>query len=445
MLYILNKIKLLNLFIVIPLVLFTFLFLPFVDTPACWDEGYERGLTNIFYEHGIKAYSMNNLAHPAFKPFLVSIFYKIGGFNQLSYNTAGLVVGYVGIIGIYLLSKSLFNKNVAVLASLLLSTFPLFLANSIFNLNDYLITVLIVAALYFYLKNKVFLYILSVSSAVLTKETAAILPVCIFAIECIFNFRSKQFFKKNFLMKLVLLLFPLLVLFTWNKFAELNGRTSSWNWNMPKGSAYMTIINNLITFNIFTKYAKAHISKLLFLNFNWIHWLIISTGIGVLVKDMGFKKIKERILSGRQKEKTLLVMFLFVAIYIATVLTLQIPPAARYHLPVIPFLLIGVSFVVNRFMKKIPVYAILVFSLINFVGLFFSIDPISIKLWNHEFMEGQHVYTKSIGDDQLVYNLQYLFILKQRKNTIISQHRKTGESIKWDNPYYYTKLCNFRS
>lgn len=446
MIYQFYKLKSFNLWLLVPLVLFTFLFLPFIETPTCWDAATEASFVQIFYTRGVKEYSQISIAHPFFKPFLTSIFYKIGGFSIISYNLVGFIAGCLGIIGIYLLSRSLFNRNVGLISSLLLSTSPVFVANSVNNLNDCLMTNLIIVALYFYIKNRLFLYIITISMAILTKETAGLLPVAVLIIECAFSFRKKQLFKRITFIKLSLLLLPLFSLLIWNKFAEINGRPSSWTWMLGE-SAYMKIVRNLVTFNIFTQYTKVHISKLLFLNFNWIYWIIVVAGGTVALRNIGLKKLKEHILTGGRKEKTLLIIFLFVTAYVSTVLTLQIPSPARYHLPVIPFLLIGVSFMISIYIARMPIFLILLFSTVSFLGLFFSIDPISIKLWNHEWLEGQHVYSKSIGDDELVYNLQYLFIVKQRGNTIhnVQNSKIILSEMKKQKSNAGANYCNFRN
>lgn len=428
----------------IPLILFTFLFFPFIDTPVCWDAGAEFSMVTTFFTRGLRDYSMINFTHPPFKPFLVSIFFTVAGFSTSVYNAVGLVSGWLGIIAMYLLAKSIFNKNVALTASLLLSTFPLFLANGINNLNDFLLTNLILVALYFYAQNNFFLYIVVVSAAVLTKETAIILPVSVLLIEFTIGIVQKQILKKNFFIRLILYMVPFFPLYMWVTYGQIIGRPQNW-WALGKG-AYIVVLQNVLTLNFFTGFAKAHITKLLFLNFNWVYWIIASIGIGALVKKLTLKKLKQRILDSEQKDKTIGIILLFCVGYILIVLTLQVPPTARYHLPLVPFLILATSFVLNRFSTKISLFTILFFSTLNFIGLFFSVDPMSVRLWQDEYMEGQHVYSRSIGDDELVYNLQYLIILKQRRNEILFQNKKTGGSpVNWWNSYYYTKHCSFRN
>lgn len=386
----------------------------------------------------MQAYAQIPVAHPFFKPLISIIFYKIGGYNYISYNSAGLFFGWIGIVSIYLLSKSLFGKAVAAIASILLATFPLFLANAINNLNDFIITCILLLSLYFYSEKRLILYIVSISAAVLTKETSVLLAACVFFLEAYLSRRDIVKLDKKILLRLVFFLVPFFLLYGWNQFTIRMGRTSFWSWNLTQ-DAYQTILHNLITLNIFTKFTKAHILKVLFLNFAWIYWLILFIGMAVIVGTFQLKKIQKYISMGGQKAKTLIIIFLFCAAYVLTVLTLQIPPTARYYLPLFPFLLIGVSFVMNNYLTKVPLLIILLFSTLNFIGLFFSLDPLSKYIWGKEYMEGQNVYSKSIGDDELVYNLQYLFILKQRKNEIKFQNSGVSESeIQWN------KLCSFR-
>ncbi|MBI2028424.1 MAG: glycosyltransferase family 39 protein [Candidatus Levybacteria bacterium] len=435
-----------DIFVFIPLIIFTFLFVPLIDTPVCWDAAAEWGLVNVFYNQGIHDYSIINITHPPFKPFLASISFSLFGSSTISYNLVGFLVGHIGILGIYFLSKSLFNKNVAVVSSLLLSTSPLFLANGVNNLNDYMLTSLIILALYFYSQRKLSLYTVIISAAVLTKETAALVPLSVLFIEFVFNLFTKQIFKKNTIAKFLMLTIPLISLFVWHQYARINGRVNTWGWNSDRG-AFSMVINNLLTLNIFTSYTKEHIARLLFLNFNWVYWIIVGIGAVFGLKKIRLMKIEKYILNAQQKEKTIFIIFLFVITYVLTVMTFQVPPTARYHLPLIPFLLVGVAVVINKYITKMPISGILLFGAINFVGLFFSIDPISSYIWGVQVMEGQRTYTKSTGDDALVYNLQYLLILRQRRNEIISQYKEgIYKKLDWNgDPYTYTKHCNFRS
>lgn len=433
-----------NLWLLLPIIVFTFLFLPFIDTPVCWDAGAEYDMTNTFYTRGIREFSLITIAHPPFKPILVSSFYKVFGNSTRTYNLVGLAAGYMGIIAIYLLTKYLYNKNAALFSSLLLSTFPLFLANSVNGLNDFILTGLIILAIYFYSQKKIFLYILSASAAVLTKETAALLPACVLFVELIFAFRGKEKNIMNLFIRFLLLCSPLFLLFLWNKYTFFNGRSSAW-WNAPEG-AYVAILKNLITLNIFTTYTKEHISKLLFFNFNWVYWLILITGSILFIRSIRKIAIKLFFFQQKQKNKTIFVIILLFISYIFSVLTFQVPPTARYHLVIIPYMLIGVSIILCRYLKRIPFILLLSFGIFSFFSLFFSVDPITSGIWNKQYLEGQNVYTKSTGDDGLVYNLQYLFILKQRRNQILSQYHKTTESqLNWYHPFLYTKHCNFRS
>ncbi len=426
-----KKVILGNIFLIIPIALFTFLFLPFIDIPTCWDASTEHLFVDTLYKQGIQAYAQIPVAHPLFKPIVAIISYKVGGYNSISYNSVGLIIGWIGIAGMYLLSKSLFGKAVGEMASILLATFPLFFANAVNNLNDYVITCLLLISLYFYFKRRHILYIASISAAVFTKETAALLPVCVFLLEAIVNRRNIVKFEKKILIRLVFLLTPIFLLYVWNQFTLRMGRTSFWSWNLTQ-DAYQTILRNVITFNIFTKYTKAHILKVIFLNFHWIYWLIFIIGMSVILRTIRLRQIQEYISQSGQKGKTLIIMFLFCIAYVFTVLTFQIPPTARYYLPLFPFLIIGVSFIINKYLARIPLVIIILFSALNFIGLFFSLDPLSRYLWSSQDMEGQNVYSKSIGDDELVYNLQYLFILKQRKNEINFQNAGAA------------KLCSFR-
>lgn len=490
---VLNKLKSFNLLLLIPFIIFTFLLVHFVDLPPCWDASTEYAKTGIVtggIHESLIQYMKNGSLHPPLKLFLSSIFYSIGGENFVSYHIMGIMLGYLAIVGMYLLCKNIFNKNVAIIASILLATFPLFVANATDNYTDYLVTVFLLIALYFYSKNKFFYYALAGSAVTLSKDTGLLLPASVFVIELLIFFFSNKTKKDRmpFLKRILFVSIPLFSYFLWYLFVRTSGfevfKDYIFSETGDKG-AIITILYNLLTLNFFHAYAKAHILEIAYLNFNWVYWLIMLFGFVSILKKTKFIKIQiamdnkiksiffimlfficfglaaitfqilftldrvfsinmnwivwptlivifTRLIGGihidtrklfqrinEPKIRTILVMFLFFISYVLTVATFQIWDTPRYNLPLMPFLIIGASVVVINYSTKIRFFLMYLLIVLNFVGLFYSVDPISIFIWSRNTASGQTFYTLDknvLGNDDLAYNLQYLLVMEKRKN-----------------------------
>ena len=109
-------------------------------------------------------------------------------------------------------------------------------------------------------------------------------------------------------------------------------------------------------------------------------------------------------------------MMLFLVSYLLTVVTFQILPTPRYNLPLVPIIVLASSAIVSHYLHTIPTLLVLFLGALNFIGLFFSADPVSIILWDKSTIAGMTFYniSKYEIDDGLVYNLQYLRALKKR-------------------------------
>lgn len=481
--------------IFIPFIVFTFLLVPFLSLPACNDAGTEYSKSTTFYGLGLDGYLHAGSLHPPFKPFVASVFYALFGQNIITYHLVGLVIGYIGILGIYLLCKNLFNKNVGLIAALLLSTFPLFVANSLDNYTDFFVAVFIILSFYFYSKNNMILYALVGSLTVLSKDTGLLLPAAIFLIEAYSLFLKKRGVFSG-LVRIAISLIPICAYFVWYMYVKTHGVEVFNEYifaETGEKGAIATILYNFFTINFFHDYARKHFFQLLYLNFNWVYWIIIAAGfIGIArraklveatfplkdlkiffaltfffvlfgiagiifqillvsgntyvslnfnwvfwplitivflyaVKKIRLEKIKPIKELNNPKTKTILAIFLYFMLYLITVVTFQIWDTPRYNLPLIPILIIGASYFIQKFIAKLPLYLVLLLSMVNFAGLFFSVDPISTLLWNRGSASGQTFYTINpdfLGDDALVYNLQYLLAMKKRAVTFTSYSTK---------------------
>lgn len=235
-----------------------------------------------------------------------------------------------------------------------------------------------------------------------------------------------------------LYLFPFIAFYAWSTFIESQGQKPWGDWifaeTAHKGAIY-TIFNNLKTFQFLNQYAYQHWKQLFILNFNWIYWLTVLTGLTFfLLNKKNLKNIYKNLLGGNTKTRTLLIIIIFSIAYFFSVLTFQTYTIPRYALPLIPFLLLGTAFSIKILTKKFQVAKIgivILFPIIVLVSLFSSIDPVSTKLWGKTEILGEKLYSLHqhlAGNDGITYNMQYLLIVKERTRQIASANNQ-GKKI----------------
>ncbi len=399
--------------LILAILIFLFLYLPFFGLIPYRDGNIDFIQSYNFYQGGFNEYFENwSTVHPPFKIALQKLLFSVFGLNTSSYSLLGLGFGLTGIISLYLLNKALFNKEVAGLSAVLLSSSPLFLATGIFGLSDYLVTSLILLSLYLYISKKTLLFVLSASAAVLAKETALLLPIAALLVEIIHS-RGKL---KN-LKGLLFPLLPLVIFGFWSFFLKLNGKSSWGDYIFAETKSqgtFLTIINNILTFGFLNKYAYQHWLQLFLLNFNWVFWLVILLGILLNIKNL--KKIL--------KQRSFLVITIFCFSYLVTVLGLQTYTIPRYGLPLIPFMLTGVALTMSYLIKKSLYLGLVVtFCIVSIipVSLFFSLDPVSERVWGKNKVLGEEIYALNktlAGNDGITYNMQYLKMARKRSTAI---------------------------
>jgi len=414
----------------LPIFLFVFLLTPYVDLRACWDGGTEYSKITTFYGLGMDGYLRAGSLHPPFKAFIAYPFFKILGDRIISYHIMGIVVGCLAILSMYFLGKKLWNKQVGLLAATLLATCPLFLANATDNYTDYFVAVFVIVSLVFYANNRLIFYAIAASAATLSKDTGLLLPVAVLITE-VGMLLLKKHVTTSSLLRIVWVSLPVLSYAIWYIYVKTSG-IDVFNDYIFAATAHqgaiITILTNLITLNFFHKYAQAHMLQLLFLNFTWVYWLILIIGGIVSFQKITMKKLKHTIKISNQNTKTITAMILFFVGYILTVVTFQIWNTPRYNLPLIPLLIIAASVVLVTYKNKIPTLIFLLLAGINFAAIYYSVDPVSTMLWNRAETTRQTFYTidpDTLGNDNLVYNLQYVQVMKKRDMVLPGNSSKT--------------------
>lgn len=419
-----------RLLILVPLVLFSVLYIPFIGSIPYLDGNIDLIRSYDFFNGGFANYFAHwNSVHPPLKLFITDLLFSFLGINAFSYNIIGYIFGLLGVFYIYKLCLKLFDTKTAALASILLATNPLFLATGLFSLTDFLVSVLIVVALYFFLKKNYILYCVIAALAVLTKETALLLPISILFVNTLSLVRGKVHKFGLILSNTVFMLLPLLVYFLWNVYIKANGQ-SAWNdWNFSqtasKGTIF-TIYNNLTTLKILNDYAYQNWAQLFFLNFNWVFWVITFLGvISFVFKNPNF--IKELFHFRDQRKSVIFVIVLISFLYFVSVLSFQTYTIPRYALPILCLLLIGFSRAIFELVSKLnfKLKLLSVFLLLTLIilRLFFSADPASLWLWGKIKIFDNQLYAVNehlAGNDGITYNMQYNLIVKLRSEKILN-------------------------
>lgn len=379
--------------IVIPIAIFSILFIPFLNTIPCGNrlEPYVQAVS--FYTDGLMIFLQKRFVYPPVISMLPGVFFKFLGVSVFSYNLLGYSFGILGIVGFYYLCRHMFpqKKGIPLISALLLCTFPTFISNGVNPTDYYLVTILCILCFLFYSKNKINMYAITSSLVVLTKDIALLIPFSIIAIDIMYAFRKKVFNKQYLLSRLPFLIVPFFVYFLWFFVVRSNG-TSVWHENFYGDTRYNEIfynsIYNTLTFNFFNEVAVRHVPFLLYLNFNWIYWL--TAGLG-LVYFMREKKLDKSIIVD---PKTLGIL-LFCVLYIYVILIAETEPFPGQNLPVIPYLIIMASLPIATFTGKNMhrvFFAFIIFTVFTFFHLFYPKDPISTIIWDQKMVNEQRIY-----------------------------------------------------
>lgn len=432
-----------GIFLLLSLSIYTLLYLPFIGNIPYLDGNIDFIQTYDFFTGGFTKFFSNwGSVHPPFNFLLTNIAFLFG-INPSIYTTLGLIEGLASILAIHYLTKNIIAKDTANLSSLLLAVCPLFIAVGIFALRDFLIIPLLLFSFYFYKKEKYVEYAITASAAILTKETMLLLPISIVLTELVTIKKEYPVKTSKKITKVTSLVLPLFIFIGWLQFLQINNQTPWHDWlftkTASKGTIY-TIIYNSITGNFLNKYAYQQITQLFTLNFNWVYWTISSIGILVYIKKKIYRqhaleKIKKKY--NLAKGKTILAIIIFSITYMFFVLTIQTYTIPRYILPLIPFMLIltssAVKYISLSFPKTKYVLTIILSTAIT-GSSFFSIDPISIKLWNTTDILGERLYnlpSSLAGNDRITYNMQYLLLTKHRTNLLLNSNTIQRKDCYW--------------
>jgi 4-amino-4-deoxy-L-arabinose transferase-like glycosyltransferase len=166
------------LFCVIAVIVFK---IPHLGLQFFWDEAWVYAPAVKLMGAGLPSLMPDSIpvdytrGHPLIFHFMASCWLKIFGESNASLHSFALLISVLLLCSVYYFGKTIFNKNVAVVATILLSVQAVFLAQSSFLLPEIMLSLFVVLTTFCFLKEKKVGYILFGTALVLTKESGVIL------------------------------------------------------------------------------------------------------------------------------------------------------------------------------------------------------------------------------------------------------------------------------
>lgn len=203
-------------FVVIPLLFVVLIKVPHLALPYYWDEAWSY-FPAVFkmYENGPGLLPgalplWDAKGHPLFFFFLGSLWMKIGGTSVLWMHILPLLISLGTLLAIYSLVKRIVNIKAANIAVLLFGVQSLFLAQATMLLPEMLVTLLLVLSINFYLLKKFWLFVVSASLMVMTKETTIVFAGG-FMVYHLLDYLKPGKEARKYILENILLMTPLLV------------------------------------------------------------------------------------------------------------------------------------------------------------------------------------------------------------------------------------------
>ncbi len=150
--------------------------------------------------------------HPLLFSFIYGASYSLFGDNIVVGHIISLIISIVLLISVYFICKIQYSKLTGLLSVMLIIAQTIFFAQSVLVLPEICLAVFIIWSIHFWAIGKYGLYALFSSLAILTKETAVIIPVAIIAAELLLYIsRNKNSIKFKIKPSQVLIITPFII------------------------------------------------------------------------------------------------------------------------------------------------------------------------------------------------------------------------------------------
>ncbi|MGH9503172.1 MAG: glycosyltransferase family 39 protein [Terriglobales bacterium] len=158
---------------------------PLLRLPYFWDEAgyYVPAARDLLLTGSLIPRSSVSNAHPPLVMAYLALWWKVAGFAPVVTRTAMLLASSFALLGLFRLAKALTNLEVAVTTTILTALYPVFFAQSSLAHLDLAAAGLTFWGLHAYVSGRGWRSALWFSLASLTKETAILAPLALFAWE----------------------------------------------------------------------------------------------------------------------------------------------------------------------------------------------------------------------------------------------------------------------
>ncbi len=299
-----------------------------INLPFFWDETgvYVKAIAYM-YKHSISLMPQSmpselSRGHPLLFVFIHSLLVRTFGFHIWLLHTIALFISAATLITVFLLGKKVLSPIVGLTAAVLLAVQPLFVAQSMMVLPEMLLTFLSILTIYFFINKKRSLYLIACSLALLTKESAIILPFTLFSAHIFYNYWGCTDTKPNFLKETISkswILSPLIIFFT---FLIIQKLQMGWFF-FPEHAGMITL------------YPKAILSKsfhaLVFLLLNQNRFLFIIPCLFILYKLLSNILIKR--ITTKQDYLILILLSFFIGAVLFASINVMMNRYLLYLLP----------------------------------------------------------------------------------------------------------------
>ncbi len=433
--------------VVLVVILYLVIVLPVVGKLPMLDGNTEFYETYHIFTKGVAGYvQIWSSVHPPLKGLMMALGFMLGGVSTTSYTLAGVLYGVVGIVSYMYMVKRLSNVVISSTAGILLVLTGGYCALTPNGLRDVLVIMYISGALWSYVNKRWICMGMCLLAAWFTKETLLLLPGAIIAVECLVWLIQRKKLAHIPLWPLIVSIGVIALYGLWLWYLHQIGGVG---WNATdaifspyasKGPLYI-MVRNVLTFGFLNMYAYENWVHMLVFNFHWVYVSVCVLGVMFVVRRMQLRERGELFDLSNQIHKTYAVIVLFVLFYMVVVLGFQTFAIYRYVMPIVPFLYMATAAALWCMYTRIWLIGVSLHVLVYvvaLVGLYASVDPVTVYIWKKYTVLDQPLYNAASmhgGNDSIAYNAQYLQIMSKR-DSLIRTAQETGGPVVSGDCYY---------
>lgn len=333
--------------LLVMIIIFVIIKIPFLDFPYYWDEGWVYGPAVRIMEANHLSILPNALpvyysrGHPLLFHFLGALWLRIFGADVASSHVFALTVSVFLIFAVFYFCKKIFSEKTGLLACFLLMLQPMFMVQSVLVLPEIMLSLFSLMTIYFFLKEKWGAYIFAATCALFTKETGItpVISIGIIFLATSLSSGNKYSNINQFLLKSLILIIPVIIFFI---FLLIQKSINGW-FLFPEHVNYTISDPGEIVKNFFHRASCSFISE--------GKYLIFAATLIAVYFYFFYRKHKE---NPANFPVIVLLVYIFFSLIMLAVNFFTI----RYAIGVIvPFVIMASYFIITVFTKKIIVFA----------------------------------------------------------------------------------------